>query len=87
MKRPLGSRYGLKNTWELLGSSIHTIFFQGGGDRRGNRNMCKIPRGFDLKESHLGVGGGHLVERTGHSRKYSFYVPVRVRDRACCNRH
>jgi len=35
----------------------------------------------------MGVGGGYLVESTGYLNKYPFYMPVRVRVRACCNGH
>ena len=53
-KPPPGSRSGIKYPLGLLGSSRYNIqagsYFQGGDDGGGYRNVCKIPRGSNLKE-------------------------------------
>jgi hypothetical protein len=55
VKPPSGSRSGFKNPLELLERSryrYYIIVFQGGGDGRGYRNMCKIAGGLKPDIGH-----------------------------------
>jgi hypothetical protein len=45
-----GSRSTLKKSVGTSKKALDIIVFQGGDDGRGYRNMCKIPRGSDLKQ-------------------------------------